>query len=175
MRGPEPHRQRQLRPVQHRPGRYRRLATAVEAFVSVRPALQQRGACAATGGADKPLRPTPLQQERRATRLVGKARLKLAQRSRPSHACPLPPDADRRRTAPPYYILTNLGQRDEPPHDLTACKHYGEPYCENFSDNLSAEAEIEIITSVNAQLGSETSDLKISVEHVGQYQENSGC
>jgi|SRR6516225_445334 hypothetical protein len=60
-------------------------------------------------------------------------------------------------------------------HDLTACKHYGEPYCENFSDNLSAEAEIEIITSVNAQLGSETSDLKISVEHVGQYQENSGC
>src|SRR6516225_8682005 len=114
MRGPEPHRQRQLRPVHHCPGRYRRLATAVEAFVSVRPALQQRGACAATGGADKPLRPTPLQQERRATRLVGKARLKLAQRSRPSHACPLPPDADRRRTAPLYYILTNLGQRDEP-------------------------------------------------------------
>src|SRR6266446_291333 len=29
--------------------------------------------------------------------------------------CPLPPDADRRRTAPSYYILTNLGQRDEPP------------------------------------------------------------
>jgi hypothetical protein len=26
-----------------------------------------------------------------------------------------PPDADRRRTAPSYYILTNLGQRDEPP------------------------------------------------------------
>src|SRR3954452_14057980 len=38
MRCPEPHRQRQLRPVHHRPGRYRRLATAVEAFVGVRTA-----------------------------------------------------------------------------------------------------------------------------------------
>jgi hypothetical protein len=29
--------------------------------------------------------------------------------------CPLSPDADPRRTAAPsYYILTNLGQRDEP-------------------------------------------------------------
>src|SRR5438270_7626633 len=28
--------------------------------------------------------------------------------------CPLPPDADRRPTAPSYYILTYLGQRDEP-------------------------------------------------------------
>src|SRR6476660_4774986 len=111
---PEPHRQRQLGPVHHRPGRDRRLATAVKAFVGVRPALQQCCASAATGGADKPLRPTPLKQERRATRLVRKARLKLAQRSRPSHPISPPaPDADRRRTAPSYYILTNLGQRDE--------------------------------------------------------------
>src|SRR6202035_4142222 len=51
---------------------------------------------------------------RRATPLVRKARLKLAQRSRPSHPMSPPPDADRRRTAPSYYILTNLGQRDEP-------------------------------------------------------------
>jgi hypothetical protein len=93
MRGPEPHRQRQLRPVHRRPGCDRRLATAVEAFVGVRPALQQRGACAATGGADKPLWPTPLEQERRATRLVRKARLKLAERSRPSH--PMSPPARR--------------------------------------------------------------------------------
>src|SRR6267154_1657009 len=114
VRGPEPHRQQQLGPVHRRPGRDRRLATAVEAFVSVRPALQQRGPCAATGGADKPLWPTPLEQERRATPLVRKARLKLAQRSRPSHPMSPPPDADRRRTAPSYYILTNLGQRDEP-------------------------------------------------------------
>jgi len=100
--------------VHRRPGGERRLATAVKAFVGVRPALQQRCAPAATGGADKPLWPTPLEQERRATPLVRKARLKLAQRSRPSHPMSPPPDADRRRTAPSYYILTNLGQRDEP-------------------------------------------------------------
>src|SRR6476661_10657507 len=114
MRGPEPHRQRQLRPVHRRPGRDRSLTTAVKAFIGVRSALQQRCAPAATGGADKPLWPTPLEQERRATPLVRKARLKLAQRSRPSHPMSPPPDADRRRTAPSYYILTNLGQRDEP-------------------------------------------------------------
>ena len=113
VRGPEPHRQRQLGPVHRRPGRDRRLATAIKAFVGVRPALQQHCA-AATGGADKPLWPTPLEQERRATRFVRKARLKLAQRSRPSHPMSPPPDADRRRTPPSYYILTNLGQRDEP-------------------------------------------------------------
>src|SRR5712671_3957659 len=100
--------------VHRRPGGERRLATAVKAFVGVRPALQQRCAPAATGGADKPLWPTPLEQERRATPLVRKARLKLAQRSRPSHPMSPPPDADRRRTAPSYYILTNLGERDEP-------------------------------------------------------------
>ncbi len=90
MRGPEPYRQRQFGPVHRRPGRDRRLATAVKAFVGARPALQQRRPCAATGGADKPLWPTPIEQERRATRLVRKARLKLAQRSRPSHPCPPP-------------------------------------------------------------------------------------
>src|SRR6202023_1793053 len=101
-------------PVHRRPGGERRLATAIRAFVGVRPALQQHCAPAATGGADKPLWPTPLEQERRATPLVRKARLKLAQRSRPSHPMSPPPDADRRHTAPSYYILTNLGQRDEP-------------------------------------------------------------
>ena len=70
MRCPEPHRQRQLRPVHHRPGRYRRLATAVEAFVGVRPAPQQRCASVATGRTNKPLRPTPREQERRTARLV---------------------------------------------------------------------------------------------------------
>src|SRR5947209_16713393 len=114
MRGPEPHRQRQLRPVHHRPGRYRRLATAVQAFVGVRPAPQERCASVATGRTDKPLRPTPLEQERRTARLVRKARLKLSQRSRPSHPVPLALAANRQRTAPSYYILTNLGQRDEP-------------------------------------------------------------
>src|SRR5437660_5327681 len=74
MRGPDPHRQRQLRPMHHRPGRDRRLATAVEAFVGVRPAPQQRCAALAAGGTDKPLRPTPLEQKRRTARLVGKTR-----------------------------------------------------------------------------------------------------
>ena len=32
-----------------------------------------------------------------------------------------PPDADRRRTAPSYYILTNLGQRDEPRMAYALC------------------------------------------------------
>src|SRR5262249_21531924 len=96
------------------PGGYRRLATAVEAFVGVRPAPQERCASLAAGRTDKPLRPTPLEQERRTARLVRKARLKLSQRSRPSH--PVPPRA--RRISPAhgtsYYMLTNLGQRDEP-------------------------------------------------------------
>jgi hypothetical protein len=70
MRGPKPHRQRQLRPVHHGPGRYRRLATAVEAFVGMRPAPQQRCASVATGRTNKPLWPTPLEQERRTARLV---------------------------------------------------------------------------------------------------------
>jgi AcrR family transcriptional regulator len=52
------------------PGRYRRLATAVEAFVGVSPAPQQRCASVATGRTNKPLWPTPLEQERRTARLV---------------------------------------------------------------------------------------------------------
>src|ERR1700737_2006260 len=79
--------------------------------------------CDQRAGADKPLWPTPLEQERRATPLVRKARLKLAQRSRPSHPMSPPPDADRRRTAPSYYILTNLGQRDEPLTLRIACRN----------------------------------------------------
>lgn len=60
-------------------------------------------------------------------------------------------------------------------HDFTACKYHGELYCGNFGDNLSAEAEAEIIKSINPQLGSETSDLPISVEYQDKYHENSGC
>src|SRR5437588_9504435 len=103
MRGPKPDRQRQLRPVHHRPGRYRRLATAVEAFVGVHPAPQERRASGTTGRTDKPLRPTPLEQERRTARLVRKVRLKLSQRSRPRH--PVPPRARRRSPAHGTLIL----------------------------------------------------------------------
>src|SRR4029077_16961515 len=70
-------------------------------LVGVRPALQQCCASVATGGADKPLWPTPLKQERCATRLVRKARLKLVQRSRPSH--PMSPPA--RRCSPAHGSL----------------------------------------------------------------------
>src|ERR1700751_2738091 len=117
MRGPEPYCQRQFGPVHHCASGDRRLTTATEAFVSVRPALQRCRASVATGWANKTLWPASLEQKRRAARLVRKARLKLAPRSRPSHSShsmSLPPDADRRRTAPSYYILTYLGQRDEP-------------------------------------------------------------
>src|SRR6267142_409782 len=55
--------------------------------------------------------------------------------SRPSHPmphpmspCPHPPDADRRRTAPSYYILTNLGQRDEPREKCPPSRHDVYPY-----------------------------------------------
>ena len=59
--------------VHHRAGRDRRLTTAAEAFVGVRPALQRGRAAVAAGGANKPLRPASLEQKRRAARLVGKA------------------------------------------------------------------------------------------------------
>jgi hypothetical protein len=86
------------------------------------------GAWSLRGVAEGRAAPTPLEQGRTA-RLVRKARLKLAQRSRPRHLAP--PRARRRsqRTAPLCYILTNLGQRDEPsrapqtlgtPHQRTA-------------------------------------------------------
>ena len=99
----------------------------------MRPALQRCRASVATGWANKTLWPASLEQKRRAARLVRKARLKLAQRSRPSHPMSLPPDADRRRTAPSYYILTYLGQRDEPPN-LT-------PSCTFSQDKTSAQCD----------------------------------
>src|SRR5205814_5117021 len=82
---------------------FRRLAIAVEAFAGVRPAPQQRCASLAAGRTNKALRPTPLEQERRTARLVRKARLKLSQRSRPSH--PVPPRARRRSPAHGTLIL----------------------------------------------------------------------
>lgn len=85
MRSPEPYRQRQLGSVHHRAGRDRRLTAAVEAFGSVRPALQQRGAALTADRADKAFRPAPFEQERRAARLVEKGILELGKRSRPGH------------------------------------------------------------------------------------------
>src|SRR5437016_8273056 len=114
MRGPEPHCQRQFGPVHHCTSRDRRLTTAAEAFVGVRPAPQQRCAALAAGGTDKPLRPTPLEQKRRTARLVGKTRLEFAQRSCPCHWAP--PRACRVWLAARllYIIWGSLGQRDKP-------------------------------------------------------------
>src|SRR6516162_6387738 len=113
VRGPEPDRQGQLGAVHHRASRDRSLTTAAEAFVGVRPALQQCRALAAAGGADKTLWPASLKQERRAARLVRKARLEFAQRSRPCHR--RPPRARRVWPAarPLYNISGYLGQRDK--------------------------------------------------------------
>ena len=51
------------------------LAAAVEAFVGVRPDLQQCGPPGAASGTDKALGPAPLEQECRAARFVWKGRL----------------------------------------------------------------------------------------------------
>src|SRR5205807_10129998 len=50
-------------PVHHRTSRDRRLTTAAEAFVGVRPALQRCRASLTTGGANKTLRPASLKQK----------------------------------------------------------------------------------------------------------------
>ena len=61
------------------------------------------------------------------------------------------------------------------PRDLRSCSDFGELDCEIFSDNLAAEAEPELIKSIDAQLRSKTSDLEISTGYRYQNQENSGC
>jgi|SRR5208282_2873681 len=60
--------------------------------------------------------------------------------------------------------------------DFAACKYYyGELYCKNFGDTLSDEAETEITKSINAQLASEISDLKVLVEYRDEHREGDGC
>ena len=86
VRSPEPYGQGQLRAVHYRTRGHRRLAPAAEAFVGVRPALQQDRTPGAASGADEALRPAPLEQEGCAARLVRKARLEFVQRSRPNHS-----------------------------------------------------------------------------------------
>jgi hypothetical protein len=59
--------------------------------------------------------------------------------------------------------------------DFIACRYHEKIYCKNFGDNLSDETETEITKSINAQLTSEISGLKILVEYRDDYKENSGC
>jgi len=64
---------------------------------------------------------------------------------------------------------------DKTTDDLSSCLDYGELYCGTFSDNLSAEAETEIMKFVDAQLRSKISDLAMLVGYQSESQENRGC
>ena len=71
--------------------------------------------------------------------------------------------------------LDFLRSNETTPQDFTACRYHGKLYCKNFDDILLDETETEIANSVSAQLASEISDLKISVEYRGEYKEGDGC
>ena len=64
---------------------------------------------------------------------------------------------------------------DKTADDLSSCLDYREAYCGTFSDDLSAEAETEIMKFVDAQPRSKISDLAMSVGYQSASQENSGC
>lgn len=85
MRSPEPRRQRQLGAVHRRTRRYRSLATAIEAFECMSSALQRRRAASVAAGADKAIRPSPFEQERRTGRFIGESLLELVKRPRLGH------------------------------------------------------------------------------------------
>ena len=85
MRGPEPRRQRQLGAMHRRARRNRSLASAIETFECVCPALQRHRAAGAAARADKAIPPSPFEQERGAARLVGKSLLELGKRPRLGH------------------------------------------------------------------------------------------
>jgi hypothetical protein len=71
--------------------------------------------------------------------------------------------------------LDLLRSNETTTHGFTACKYYGELYCKNFGGNLSDEAENEVTKSINAQVASEISSLKILVEYRDEYKEGDGC
>ena len=77
------------------------------------------------------------------------------------------------------YDITKPADRqmstDKTTDDLSSCLDYGELYCGTFSDNLSAEAETEIMKFVDAQLRSKISDLAMSVGYQSESQENRDC
>jgi hypothetical protein len=70
--------------------------------------------------------------------------------------------------------LDFLRSNETTAQDFTACRYHGLD-CKNFRDNLSDETKTEITKSVNAQLASEISDLKISVQYRDEYTESNGC
>jgi hypothetical protein len=63
-------------------------------------------------------------------------------------------------------------------HNIAVDKYLGEPYWENVDEGLSAEAEAEILTFINAQLELKPSDLgilKVSVEYREENPKNNNC
>ena len=77
------------------------------------------------------------------------------------------------------YDITKPADRqmstDKTTDDLSSCLDYGELYCGTFTDNLSAEAETEIMKFVNSQFKPKISYLEMSVGYQSASQENSGC
>jgi hypothetical protein len=71
--------------------------------------------------------------------------------------------------------LDFLRNNETTTQDFTVCRYHGKLYCKNFDDNLTDETETEITKSVSAQLASEISDLKISIEYRDEYTEGDGC
>lgn len=60
-------------------------------------------------------------------------------------------------------------------HDLAVCRYHGELYCIDFDNNRAIETQIYIENFIDAELGSETSNLDILIVYQGKNQENSGC
>src|SRR6516225_9472580 len=81
-RRPEPSGQRQLAGMHNRAGGYRGLTTTAAALIGKCLGLQQPSSALATTRADKPFRPTTLEQVLRARALRRKAVLELDQRPR---------------------------------------------------------------------------------------------
>jgi hypothetical protein len=68
-----------------------------------------------------------------------------------------------------------LASIDTSARDVTSCKYHGELYCEDLDDTLFAEAETDIIKSMSAESGSETSGVGISVEFRDKNEKDGGC
>ena len=77
------------------------------------------------------------------------------------------------------YDITKATDRqmivDKTTDDLGSCLDYGELYCGTFTDNLSAEAETEIMKFVNSQFKPKISYLEMSVGYQSESQEKRGC
>ena len=75
--------------------------------------------------------------------------------------CPLALAANRQRTAPSYYILTNLGQRDEPRKEGAVVQHHADTMVirgdEVFYPSSDAPpiipSDIEVIRSIQRLYG----------------------